>query len=69
MIVKSQQNRIELVTRPGQLANLDLPLDQRVGVGVAVNAEQQEPLPLLVITIVGIQNLPKQNRNSNELEG
>lgn len=35
-----------------QLADLDLPLHQRVRVGVAVNTQQEELLPLLVITVV-----------------
>jgi hypothetical protein len=43
--------------QPGQLANLDLPLDERVCVGVAVDAEEQEALPLLVVTVVRIEHL------------
>ena len=53
---------------------LNLPLDQAVGIGVPVNTEQEEPLPLLVITIVCIQNLsmgvlcktiPNKNKDEN----
>ena len=40
-----------------QLAHLNLPLNQSVGVGVTVNTQQEETLSLLVITIVCIQNL------------
>jgi len=42
---------------PGQLAHLDLPLAQRVRVGVAVDAEEQEPLALFVIAVVRIEHL------------
>ena len=53
---------------------LNLPLDQAVGIGVPVNTEQEEPLPLLVLTIVCIQNLsmgvlcktiPNKNKDEN----
>lgn len=42
---------------PGQLANLDLPLDEGVGVGVAVHTQQEEALALLVVAVVGIKDL------------
>lgn len=38
----------------GQLAYFHLPLDEAVLTGVAVNAEEQEALALLVVTIVGV---------------
>ena len=34
-------------------------LDQRVSVWVPMDAKQQEPLPLLIITVVGVQNLTR----------
>ena len=40
-----------------QLADLDLPLDERVGARVAVYTEQQELLALVVVTAVGVQHL------------
>jgi hypothetical protein len=40
--------------------HLDFPLDQTVRVGVPVNTEKEESFPLLVITIVCIQNLEKE---------
>ena len=45
-----------------QLAHLNLPLNQSVGVGVTVNTQQEETLSLLVITIVCIQNLKGNKR-------
>ena len=45
---------------PWQLAHLDLPLHQRVRVGVAVHAQQQESLALLVIAVVRIEHLEKR---------
>ncbi len=40
-----------------QLAHLDLPLDERVGVGVAVHAQEQEALALLVVAVVRVEDL------------
>lgn len=40
-----------------ELADFDLPLDKRVGVGIAVDAQQKESFALLVIAVVGIQHL------------
>lgn len=40
-----------------QLAHLDLPLHQRVRVGVAMHAQQEEPLALLVIAVVCVKHL------------
>ena len=45
---------------PGELADLDLPLDEGVRVGVAVDAQQQEPLALLVVAVVHVQHLRKK---------
>lgn len=42
---------------PRQLADLYLPLDQGVSVGVSVHTQEQEPLTLLVVTVVGVQHL------------
>ena len=42
---------------PGQLAHLDLPLDEGVGVGVAVHAQQEEALALLVVAVVSVEDL------------
>lgn len=52
----------------GQLAHLYLPLDQGVGVGVPVDAQQQEPFSLFVITTVGIQDLVTRERE-REIQG
>ena len=41
---------------PWQLADLHLPLHQRVGARVAVHAQQQEPLALLVVAVVGVEH-------------
>ena len=40
-------------------------LDQRVSVRVPVDAKQQEPLPLLIITVVGVQNLTRTRVSQN----
>lgn len=47
--------------KPRQLADLDLPLHQRIRVRVAMNAQQQETLALLVVAIVSIQHLSKKS--------
>jgi len=49
-----ESDAVEGQTR--QLADLHLPLDQRVGAWVAVNAQQQEPLALLVVAVVGVED-------------
>lgn len=36
---------------------LDFPLDKGVGIWVAVDAEEEEPLALLVVAVVGVKNL------------
>ena len=41
----------------GQLAYLHLPLDQALLAGVTVDAEEQEALALLVVAVVGVQDL------------
>ena len=43
--------------QPRQLADLHLPLDEAVGVGVAVHAQQQEAVALLVVAVVGVEDL------------
>lgn len=42
--------------QPWQLAHLNLPLDQRVRVGVAVHTQQQELFALLIVTVVLVEN-------------
>jgi len=39
-----------------QLADFHLPLDERVGARVAVDAQQQEPFSLLVVAVVGVED-------------
>ena len=36
---------------------LDFPLDKGVGIWVAVDAEEEEPLALFVVAVVGVKNL------------
>ena len=49
-----ESDAIERQTR--QLADLHLPLDERIGAWVAVHTQQQEPLALLVVAVVGVQH-------------
>ena len=42
---------------PGQLAHLDLPLDEGLGLRIAVHAQEQEALSLLVVAVVSVQDL------------
>ena len=44
---------------PGQLAHLDLPLDEGLGLRVAVHAQEQEALSLLVVAVVCVQDLKR----------
>jgi len=40
-----------------KLNYLDFPLDKGVGIWVAVDAEEEEPLALFVVAVVGVKNL------------
>lgn len=40
---------------------LDFPLDKGVGIWVAVDAEEEEPLALFVVAVVGVKNLQTQS--------
>jgi len=42
---------------------LDFPLDKGVGIWVAVDAEEEEPLALFVVAVVGVKNL-KEDRHA-----
>lgn len=44
--------------KSGKLADLNLPLHKAVCVGVAVHAEEKEPLALFVVAVVGVQYFP-----------
>ena len=46
-----------LIDQIGHLVHLD----QGVGVGISVDAKQEESLPLLVITVVCVQHLQRKN--------
>ncbi len=46
-----------------QLAHLHLPLHERVRVGVAVDAHEQELLLLLVVAVVRFQHLGRGDEN------
>lgn len=50
-----ESNAVERQSR--EFADFDLPLDERIRVGVSVDAEKKESLPLFVITVVGVQHL------------
>lgn len=41
----------------GQTFYLDFPLDKGVGIWVAVDAEEEVPLALFVVAVVGVKNL------------
>lgn len=53
----------------GQFAHLHLPLDEAVLAGVAVDAEEQEALALLVIAVVGVQHLADFPHHVSGLHG
>jgi len=42
--------------QPRQLAHLHLPLDERVRARIAMDAQQQEALALLVVAVVGVEH-------------
>ena len=50
--------------KPRKFAHLDLPLDEWVRVGIAVNAKQKESFALFVVTIVRVENLVQLGRNA-----
>lgn len=45
---------------------LDFPLDKGVGIWVAVDAEEEEPLALFVVAVVGVKNLLVERKMTDE---
>ena len=50
-------------TEPGEFTDFHFPLYQRVCVRIAVDAKQEESLPLLVIAVVRVQHASGGGRN------
>jgi hypothetical protein len=54
---KNEKTKRNIHGGEGQTFYLDFPLDKGVGIWVAVDAEEEVPLALFVVAVVGVKNL------------